>query len=180
MNAAVSRRVQRGRRLFAAALATLTLSASAVAQVKPAYVKNVDEVGRVPYEAWMQFSPSTCGVNCSNFQSFNGKVFTIAAPAPPAGKRLVIEQISALVPAGDIYNQVSLHSMVRADLDYAKWLYFGPFYRLSPTADFYGMTAPVYATYGPYEAPKIRIGVNSPINGLASITISGYLIDANN
>ncbi len=90
MRVSVARRVV----VVLVALAAVTLVAApvALAQVRPAVVKNVDEPGRVPYVQFFSAIPGLatgCGVNFCDFYP----------PAIPAGKRLVVT---------DVYGTISL------------------------------------------------------------------------
>lgn len=83
-------------RRLAAAAATIALAAGmlgadgAFGQVRPAYTKNVDEPGRLPYEQIIEFSRFGCSTtNCSKFRLLGG-TFLFDAPLVPAGKRLVL------------------------------------------------------------------------------------------
>lgn len=73
----------------ALALAALGLAAGeASAQTRPAYVKNVDEPGLVPFRMTFRVTQSDCGcTNCCFVQS----------ETVPAGKRLVIRKVSGYV-----------------------------------------------------------------------------------
>ncbi len=72
----------------------------AMAQLRPAAVKNVDEPGRVPYSQFFSALPGLstgCGLNFCDFYP----------PAIPAGKRLVITDVFGTVslqPGGTVHS----------------------------------------------------------------------------
>lgn len=76
-------------RCAALVLAPVLVPALTQAQTRAALVKNVDEPGRAPYQSVIEFNAGTgcIGTQC-NIVSF--------APVP-AGKRLVVDHVSALV-----------------------------------------------------------------------------------
>jgi hypothetical protein len=86
---------------FAAIAVVLALTCGvAVAQTRPAIVKNVDEPGRIPYQQFVSATPgpaSACGLNfCTWF-----------FPNVPAGKRLVITDFFGTVslqPTGRVHS----------------------------------------------------------------------------
>jgi hypothetical protein len=73
--------------VFAVATLALVAVPTAHAQVKAALVKDVDALGRTPYQQTIIFAQSA--TYCSNF------VCTVIFPAVPAGYRLVVTHISA-------------------------------------------------------------------------------------
>lgn len=144
----------------------------------PLLIKDLNTPGRRPYEAQIEFFSSGCSRNCTNFLSF-GSVLLFDGPPVPAGKRLVIEWVSAELPANNVYNSISLQSSRIIANQSVKWQYFGPFFQTSPENILHGMSSAAFTTYGPGEAPHIRLQINSINNYFANITISGYLIKAN-
>jgi hypothetical protein len=76
-------------------LAGLLLPQAAFAQVRPALVKNVDEPGLVPFSQTFQISITAC--SCQNC------CFLTTAPVP-AGKRLVITNVSGFFPLASAVN----------------------------------------------------------------------------
>ena len=132
-------------------------------------VKNVDEEGRVPYLAYMQFSFAGCNLatDCANY-STNGSTVLFDGPIVPVGKRLVIKWVSAWFAAN--YPNIVLQSAQAFESVAIKWAFYGPFYN-------YGMSSPAFLTYGPSERPHVQVGgITSQVYGY--VTISGYLIDA--
>ncbi|WP_309377328.1 hypothetical protein [Rhodoferax sp.] len=149
----------------------------ALAQVRPAYMKNVDEPGRQPYNFSVQFNVANCVANCSNFVFQNNEI-VMDAPAVPAGKRLVVKWVSGQLPAIDGLNYVYI-----AKYNYdPMWSFGGPFYTrgLVGGAALQSFSSGAFFTVGPLEAPHlvVRLGSYSSVNG--SVAISGYLIDATN
>jgi len=165
--------------LVAAILSTAALLPVQEAAAAAALVKNVDEPGRQPYEAWVEFYPTIgCSFNCSNFNTF-GSVIVFDAPAVPAGKRLVVQWVSAMLPSGSPINVISLQSSTIISNQYVKWQSYGPFNQFFPGTDVYGMSSAAYTTYGPGEQPHIRVQLGAKNNYSGNVVISGYLIDAN-
>lgn len=155
----------------------LLASAAASAQVRPAYTKNVDERGRAPYEMYVEFSRFGCSFNCANFGNF-GSIYLFDAPAVPAGKRLVVEQVTGRLPSNSTADiSVALQSQVVISLQFVKWAYFGPFQTQSNTVAF---RSDAFATYGPGEQPHFHLVLPDENNIIGFVTLSGYLIDANN
>ncbi len=92
---------------------TLLAAPLAVAQVRPAAVKNVDEPGRVPYVQYFSALPGLstgCGVNFCDFYP----------PVVPAGKRLVITDVYGVI---NLEPGATVHSLqVRVtDSTFATW-----------------------------------------------------------
>lgn len=152
----------------------------AAAQIRPAYTKNVDQPGRLPYEAYVAFSRFGCSANCTNFASLFGSTFLFDAPAVPAGKRLVLQWVSANIPGNNAFDQVALQSSRVFSAQHLKWSYAGPFFGEFPSSGVFGMSAGTFATYGPGESPHIFVFINSASNFDGSVTLAGYLIDAVN
>lgn len=163
---------------LAGAGAVLSLVApEALAQVRAALVKNVDEPGRTPYEVYVEFSVFRCSFNCTNFTDFD-PVFLFDAPAVPAGKRLIVEHVSGRLPnTGTEGVSVALQSQRIIALQHAKWAYFGPFFNQFSMA---GFDADADLTYGPGEQPHFNVVLPAGNTITAFVSISGYLIDATN
>ncbi len=145
-----------------------------VAQIRAALIKNVDEPGRAPYQQSIEFDPAS-----GSFTRF----YLVSFPAVPAGKRLVVQHVSAMigVTAGG----------------QPDFLAFGDFYTLN-TNNFALVNPPwtskstavgpywmadrdVLVYYEPGSTPKIKIGSSTDFSHANSIlNVHGYLIDANN
>jgi hypothetical protein len=151
---------------------------AADAQVRPAYVKNVDEPGRMPYEECIEFSVVACSsLNCSNFHSF-GPSYLFDGPAVPAGKRLIVQRVSGRLPNNTGSGvSVALQGSQIVALQSVKWVHFGPYYSQSSMV---GFAAQAFATYGPGERPHLNVILPDDNNNVGFVTISGYLIDATN
>ena len=164
--------------LFAMGLVETQLSGDALAQIRPAYTKNVDEPGRQPYEYYIEFGVSSgCSFNCSNFVSF-GSVILFDGPEVPAGKRLVIQHLSGRLPNNSGTNvSVALQQSQVLSLQLVKWAFFGPFFAQFSMVGFHGEA---FATYGPGERPHFNVVLPDQNNFIGYVNISGYLIDANN
>lgn len=162
-------------------LATLLVVQDAAAQVRPAYTKNVDERARMPYAFEVEFSPGSCERNCFNFAG-NSFSYDFDAPAVPAGKRLVIESVSAILPSSALANRIALKTMATNSVTGAqKWAYYGPYFTVpSGLIAGVGMSSTAFVTYGPGESPHISLILGSRIGLGGSVTLSGYLIDAVN
>lgn len=163
--------------------ASALVSMPADAQVRPAYTKNVDEPGRLPYEYAIGIGPTygcfdSAGTTCFNFQSL-GNVFIFDGPPVPAGKRLIVQSISAVMPTATAANLlVGLQTVPYLGVYYLKWASAGPFFPLSSGR--FGMNATLFATYGPGESPHFILYSPPTGSGLGSVSINGYLIDATN
>lgn len=133
-----------------------------IAQVRAAVVKNIDEKGRIPYQ---ETQNGTCQVGSNRF-------CTVNFSAIPAGKRLVLEHVSALVNVfspGVTAQRAVL--TVNAPGNY-----------LPMQSDAYGATLNaqvlLYEDAG-LTPPILHIALNGSSNGSDGVlaTISGYLID---
>jgi hypothetical protein len=153
-------------RLFqlAGALALLAVlgkfyAVPAIAQIKTALVKNVDERGRSPYQQGI-FLQCTAG---GGFCDFN-------FPPVPAGKRLVVEHISAnifapsginaafLVVSGGAYFSLPAHSFSLSSL--------------------YSVNEVVLGYYEAGQSPLFRLAPSvSDGSANAGATLTGYLVD---
>ena len=165
--------------LVAGAIGALA-PADVAAQIRPAYTKNVNEPGREPYNVSVEFTQSGCMANCANFFNFGGSVRLFDGPIVPAGKRLVVLSVSAELPSSSSINSISFQDSPILANQRAKWQFHGPFYASTPAGELWGMSAGTVFTVEPGQAPHIRLRLGAPNNFFASITIGGYLIDANN
>jgi hypothetical protein len=148
------------------------------AQIRPAYVKNVDEPGRIPYEECIEFSVIGCSsLNCSNYNSL-GTVSLFDGPAVPAGKRLIVQRVSGRLPnnTGDGVS-VALQGSQIVSMQSVKWVHFGPYFS---QLSMIGFGAEAFATYGPGQRPHVNVVLPDHNNFIGFVTISGYLIDATN
>jgi hypothetical protein len=131
-----------------------------LAQVRAALTKNIDEKGRVPY---MQQVFLDCVVG-SNFCDFN-------FPAVPAGKRLVIEHVSANISTQAAFG-------VNATFLIAPGGAFSLPGRTMASPQVIGVNEPVLAYFEAGESPLYRVVYNSPLNfGFMTAVLSGYMVD---
>lgn len=141
-----------------------------LAQIRAALVKNIDEPGRTPYQS--SRSCSTPG----------NKVCSADMIAVPAGKRLVIQHLSALVNCQSIDNNCELQNNFvflttkgnnifdGADSAYVPM-------QTSPNAST-AVNQDVRLYVEPGGVPEYQMVFNSgPV--FASMTITGYLVDLN-
>jgi len=133
-----------------------------IAQVRAAAVKNIDEKGRVPYQ---NTELGTC-------QSGTNTFCNVTFPAFPAGKRLVIEHVSALV---NVFSAgVSAERAVLTTNSPGNYM--------SLQADAYGATLNqqvlLYEDAG-FTPPILTVHLKGVSNGSDAVlaTISGYLVD---
>lgn len=149
----------------------------AMAQLRAALVKNVDEPGRMPYQQLVGFIVEV-GVNCINAQhcivSFN---------PVPAGKRLVIEHMSMLVwvqnggqPVNTAFGDTFT---IGSGLDVAILQpAFTPGFGISGQTS-WSLDRPVRVYYEAGQTPKVKV-VASATMFFGSASLHGYLIDATN
>jgi hypothetical protein len=74
-------------------------SDAALAQTRPALIKNIDEPGRNPYQAFVTFSLTTPSTDNSYFcqQPPDPPVCFLLYPSVPIGRRLVIENVTGRI-----------------------------------------------------------------------------------
>lgn len=139
------------------------------AQIRPAYTKNVDEKGRIPYQTEQLIITSTC--------TFNGFLYFCnhELPAVPAGKRLVIEQVTmfAALASGDPDSFRFIDAVSNGTL---AWIQ--PTFSRRPTIPtHFFLDRPVHVYYEPNQTPSIRFSASGqPLS--IEFTVHGYLIDA--
>ncbi len=159
--------------LIVASIVTITRS-DVVAQIRAALVKNVDQPGRTPYQQSVEFDPAS-----GSFTRF----YLVTFPAVPAGKRLVVEHVSAMIGVtaggqpdflafGDFYtlntNNIALVNPVWTSKSTA----VGPYWMADRD---------VLVYYEPGVTPKIKIGSSTDFSHANSIlNVHGYLIDSTN
>ena len=158
------------------AMLLASLLAEPVSAQRAVPITNADERGRVPYNLTVEFSTSGCLFNCSNFALFSDTTMLFDAPAVPTGKRLIVEWVSASLPASSSANSISFQSSRIIANQRALWQYHGPYYGVSGT-DLRGMSSGAFFSYGPGETPHIRVYLTAASGFLASISIGGYLIE---
>jgi len=136
----------------------------AYAQVRAALVQNRDEVGRNFYFVNASCSTVTFGYCQLDF------------PAVPAGKRLIVKQVSALQAMG------ALNSIQSIDLR-TKNHQIGAF--LTPkampannsTLAYYAENESVLVNFDAGDQPEFIVFTNSSANFTSVVTLTGYMID---
>jgi len=152
-----------------------TMPDEAAAQIRAAYTKNVDEPGRVPYQYMREVNPSDV---CT------GNFCLIPFTAVPAGKRLVLQHVTALVAVADT-GQPSFAALG----DYAVTnqgnvaIISQPFTKTTVSilgTTFWALDAPVHAYYEPGATPKLKFFSSAASGFVMNFSLHGYLIDASN
>jgi hypothetical protein len=150
---------------------------NAIAQLRAALVKNVDEPGRMPYQEMVSYNGGS-SPTCATSQ------FCIPTFSPvPAGKRLVVEHISAMIfvvntgapnlfTFGQGFSTNTGNVMI---LNHA----FSLGGSIGST-NIWGIDRPVRVYYGPGEVPSVKIGASAPMGFVHNVSLHGYLIDATN
>jgi hypothetical protein len=154
----------------------LSCAIPASAQVRPAMVKNVDEPGRVPYQQTIEFSAG--GTDCS------GSLCLVPFSEVPAGKRLVVEHVTALLAVagggtvqmfmfgtGGVTNTGNVFVILPAFVD-TGFDAFG--------TTFWAIDRPVKVYFGPGKTPTLKIIVSTNLGIVSNVSLHGYLIDATN
>jgi len=155
----------------------------AIAQVRAALIKNVDEPWRTPWETRSQFLPNAGGCfgtsDCFNYSEGSGFALFDLRPVP-AGKRWVVQSATGILVNGNgRTNQIELGTPRGGILfDGTKWGFAGPFF---PGTSFSSVifNASLDVTFGPGETPFVRVVATPSLSGYTVIVFSGYLIDAN-
>lgn len=145
--------------------------APASAQVRAALTKNVDEPGRMPFQASALFAPSAC--------SFNSVLYfcSVSFPAVPAGKRLIIDYVTHFVALAAPGSPDSLRFQ---DRNNGNLFWVQPTYTpraLTPSHFF--LDRPVHVYYEAGDTPKVLMAITQQL-AASEITVSGYFIDATN
>ena len=154
----------------------------AIAQIRAALVKNVDEPGRTPYKTISGILPgSGCfSGDCANFTG-SSQVAQWDLPPVPAGKRLVVEMVSGGLTDGTSRTiLVELRNGKGGIIyDNLKWLFGGP-YGLGTSFNSTVFSQKLFATFEPGEVPTFRVSATPNLGGYFVIKLEGYLIDATN
>jgi hypothetical protein len=140
----------------------------ALAQIKPAMVRSVDEPARVPYGG-------TVAMTCP-FTNLCNAVFPVVA----AGKRVRVTEVSlAFGASASATHLVAVH---RTSNDFTPVAMFQavPF-----TAAYYGLmvatTQPLDIVFEAGETPTVEVGVSAGAGGInasaARATLTGYVVD---
>ncbi len=156
-------------------LTFLLTAGEAVAQIRPAYTKNVDERGRIPYQqraSQIGFIAGCDQTNCN-----------LDLPPAPAGKRLVVEHVSILhwcVGQAPALSTIDLQSMEpgnlfpRAFLPVAAVGFSGAYQAV--------VDKPVRLYVEPGHFPRVytQYTCNMGTYFRMDVSVVGYLIDATN
>lgn len=160
-----------------AVLAGALCATPALAQVGAAYVKNVDEAGRAPCQSQVDFNANSgCGgtANCS-FVSFT---------AVPAGKRLVVQQLSLLTGVASpghptlvaFSNSPGCNSCSNRAV-VTGWVNTGA---AAGSGSFWALDRPAHLHFEAGEIPQVKMYATASFTFVGNATLIGYLIDANN
>lgn len=158
--------------LLAVSAAVLPAGNAALAQVRPAYVKNVDEPGRSPYQQMREFN-ACANQNCQ-----------IAFDPVPAGKRLVVERLTMLlgVVTTGAPNFVAFGVGFSSNTG-NKAIVEPAFVRAgSPlgSVQFWALDREARVYYGPGEIPNVKVFASASFGFVGNMSLHGYLIDASN
>jgi hypothetical protein len=162
--------------LFVLGVQSHLSSADAFAQVRPAYTKNVDEPGRIPYDNNVVSVGGGFGTPLSS-------VVTSNFPAVPAGKRLVIEHISVYADTFGLANPAPSVSFIAFptpsgnSADGYKFVVEPSFFHVD--SGFY-LDRPIKVYYEPLSTPRVSMFSFSGLFSYVNVTLHGYLIDAVN
>jgi len=158
----------------------------AIAQIRAALMKNVDEPYRTPFVTRSQFLINGGGCfgtsDCSNYSE--GPTFAVLdLRTVPTGKRWVVT--SATGGLNFSYGKtisIELGSPRSSVVfDGLKWIYGGPYIQYSVFSAS-AFNASLHATFEPGETPYLRVSVpnGSTLSGYTVIVFTGYLIDSTN
>jgi len=159
--------------LAAAGMMFSLIADKAVAQIRAVLMKNVDEPGRMPY----QHEVDTSAAECFPFICF------IDFPAVPAGKRLVVQHVTAavFVAAGgqpDFFAFGDSPVVTSHNIAVIQPV-FTPETITGLTVWLLDRDVRVY--YEPGTVPRLKIFASAPLNtAISNYTLHGYLIDATN
>jgi hypothetical protein len=170
------------RRTVLALLATAT-AAAALAQTRPALVRNVDEPGRNPYQSFVSFNASLASTDGRYFcqQSPDPPVCFVVFPAVPAGKRLVVENLTGWVavqsPNFPCTVNIQTDSPTFGNLVSVPMILLpgdlgGGLFR-------YGANTTLSTYLEPGASPRVQVSVCTQPGSLKNgqLTLSGYTVD---
>jgi hypothetical protein len=155
---------------YALCIAGALVAVPAVAQIKPAMVRSVDEPARVPYGGTMAFS-CPFGNDC-----------TASYPAVPAGKRVRITDLSLAFSAS---SSAAHFVLVHRNGGTFNTMLAG-FQVVPISGAFYGnlvaTTQSLNLIFEAGDTPVVEIGVAAGTGGInasqARVTLTGYIVDA--
>jgi hypothetical protein len=159
------------------ALVAVLPATEAVAQVRPAYVKNVDEPGRAPYQQLVSFNTGAGSGSC-----LSASFCLIAFNAVPAGKRLVVEHVSILIgTVGAAPNLVTFGNDFSTNTGNVAIV--RPDFRAGPAAGavtFWSLSEAVRVYFEPGQVPRVKLSGAANFGFVGNASLHGYLIDAAN
>jgi hypothetical protein len=151
---------------------TMHLSAEpAMAQVRAALTKNVDEPGRMPFTENPLVLTSTC--------TFNSVLYfcRVNFSAVPAGKRLVVEHISSFIALSATGSPDSIRFIDRFG-GTAEWVQPTFTTRVNTTSHFF-LDRPTLVYYEPGDTPQVLVATTVQPT-VVEVILHGYFIDAAN
>jgi hypothetical protein len=154
--------------VLVAVVAGVFTAGPAIAQaVRAALVANVDDPGRIPYQAI-----AFCQAGPANFNTCDALL-----PAVPAGKRLVITHVSGVlatnVPGGTLLEPL-LGNGGGDPVAYLPTTFQGAADGLNE----FVFNQPVVAYYEPGQSPHASVDLRAPgTDTYAHFTLTGYMID---
>jgi hypothetical protein len=166
------------RRILLAALAVVLIAGTAAAQVRPAYVKNVDEPGRAPYQQMVNFSlgfPTTCDL----------AMCVISFNAVPAGKRLIVEHVTMLAYVRDgrpMFLAFGENAVINRDnIAIVGGGFTDTGIESGVGNRWFTLDRAVKVCYEAGTIPKLKLRYSGSLGlGSSNASLHGYLIDANN
>jgi hypothetical protein len=150
---------------------------NAVAQLRAELVKNVDEPGRMPYQETVSYNGGSTPV-CPVLQ-FCLPTF----PAVPAGKRLVVEHVSAMIFVTNTGGPNLFAFRTGFSTNTGNVLVMNHAFSLGgsiASVNIWSIDRQVRVYYGPGEGPSLKIGASASMGFVHNVTLHGYLIDATN
>lgn len=157
--------------LLAVFAVALPMGNPALAQVRPAYVKNVDEPGRLPYQQMREFNA------CA------GQFCQIAFNPVPAGKRLVVERLTMLLGVVNTGAPNLVAFGTGATTNAGNRAIVEPSFVRSTvigSVSFWALDREVRVYYGPGETPEVKVASTASFSFVGNMSLHGYLIDATN
>jgi hypothetical protein len=152
-----------------------------LAQIKAAFVENVDEPGRNPFHVVKYFAPNlpSPGVQCNS-----NNICSASYGVVPSGKRLVVTNVSGLVftatpgvvAYAEIYDGTSD--------DPLSFTYMPTVLQTGTVSgsNMIGLNATILAYFNPGDQPTIVFQTTTPISSASAlpssgITVSGYYVN---
>ena len=139
----------------------------AIAQaVRAALVSNVDDPGRVPYQVGI--NDPVAFLDCSS-------VCVTEAPQVPAGKRLVITNVSGVLLTGLPSGSVILPSVLGSG---NTPIYLGVVFSGTKNgSNWFTFNQPIRLFFDAGSIPKVGVTLGASTSGASFFTLSGYMLD---